>query len=80
MRVQLTEEQRMLVGTIRDLARSTFRARVMKYMDGTFPWENMRDLAKLGILGMAVPEEYGGSGLPVFDTALVSRRFPKSVM
>jgi alkylation response protein AidB-like acyl-CoA dehydrogenase len=49
----------------------------MKYMDGTFPWENMRELAKLGILGMAVPEEYGGSGLPVFDTALVIEEISK---
>jgi alkylation response protein AidB-like acyl-CoA dehydrogenase len=31
----------------------------------------MRQLAELGVLGMAVPLEYGGLGLPVFDTALV---------
>ncbi|HUC72526.1 MAG TPA: acyl-CoA dehydrogenase family protein, partial [Stellaceae bacterium] len=31
---------------------------------------NMRRLAELGVLGMAVPEEYGGLGLPVIDTAL----------
>jgi alkylation response protein AidB-like acyl-CoA dehydrogenase len=65
------------VGTIRDLARTRFRGRVMKYMDGTFPWENIRELAELGILGMSVPEEYGGSGLPVFDTALVLEEVAK---
>ncbi|MBV9784968.1 MAG: acyl-CoA dehydrogenase family protein, partial [Acidisphaera sp.] len=32
---------------------------------------------KLGILGMAVPEEYGGSGLPVLDTALVLEEIAK---
>src|SRR5262249_40867474 len=31
----------------------------------------------LGILGMAVPEEYGGSGLTVFDTALVLEEVAK---
>ena len=49
----------------------------MKYMDGTFPWENLHDLAKVGILGMAVPEEYGGLGLPVLDTALVLEEVAK---
>jgi alkylation response protein AidB-like acyl-CoA dehydrogenase len=77
MKMQLSAEQRALVGTVRNLARSKFRGRAMKYMDGTFPWENIRDLAELGILGMAIPEEYGGSGLPVFDTALVIEEVAK---
>ena len=77
MKLTLSAEQRALVGTIRDLAQARFRGRAMKYMDGTFPWENIRDLAELGILGMSVPEEYGGSGLPVFDTALVIEEVAK---
>src|SRR5258708_25386731 len=47
-------------------------------MDGTFPWENMKQLAELGVLGMAVPEEYGGLGLPVFDTVLVLEEIAKA--
>src|SRR5438132_8916189 len=77
MDFQLTDEQRALVGTIRELARKEFRPRALRYMDGTFPWENMRQLAELGVLGMAVPEEYGGLGLPVFDTALVLEEIAK---
>jgi alkylation response protein AidB-like acyl-CoA dehydrogenase len=77
MKFQLSSEQRALVGTVRDLARNKFKDRVMKWMDGTFPWENMRELAELGVLGMSVPEEYGGSGLPVFDTALVLEEVSK---
>jgi alkylation response protein AidB-like acyl-CoA dehydrogenase len=46
-------------------------------MDGTFPWDNIRELGKIGVLGMAVPEEYGGLGLPVFDTALVLEEIAK---
>ena len=76
-RLQLTSEQRQLVGTVRELGRDKFRARAMKYMDGTFPWENMRDLAEIGVLGMSIPEEYGGSDLPVFDTALVIEEVSK---
>jgi alkylation response protein AidB-like acyl-CoA dehydrogenase len=77
MKVQFSAEQRALVATVHDLARSKFQGRALKYMDGTFPWENMRELAELGILGMAIPEEYGGSGLPVLDTALVIEEVAK---
>jgi alkylation response protein AidB-like acyl-CoA dehydrogenase len=77
MKFQLSSEQRELVGTVRSLAREKFLGRVMKWQDGTFPWENMHDLAKIGVLGMSVPEQYGGSGLPVFDTALVLEEVAK---
>jgi alkylation response protein AidB-like acyl-CoA dehydrogenase len=73
----LSDEQRQFVKTVRDLAQKEFRPRAAKFMDGTFPWENMRPLAELGILGMAVPEEYGGLGLSVFDTALVLEEIAK---
>lgn len=78
MRFQLTPEQRALVGTVRELARDRFRDRARKYMDGTFPWDNLRDLAQIGVLGMSIPEEYGGSDLPVLDTALVIEEVAKS--
>ncbi len=74
----LTDEQRRFVSTVRELAQSEFRERAQRYMDGTFPWENMKPLAELGVLGMAVPEEYGGLGLPVFDTALVLEEIAKT--
>jgi alkylation response protein AidB-like acyl-CoA dehydrogenase len=75
--MSLTPQQRQMVGTVRDLAQAEFRNDAIKYMDGTFPWENMRKLAKLGVLGMTVPEEYGGMGLPVFDTALILEEIAK---
>jgi alkylation response protein AidB-like acyl-CoA dehydrogenase len=49
----------------------------MQYLDGTFPWENLKDLAAIGVTGMAVPEEYGGMNLPVLDTALVVEEVAK---
>ena len=73
----LSDEQRRFVMTVRALAQSEFKGRAERYMDGTFPWENIRALAELGVLGMAVPEEFGGLGLPVFDTALVLEEIAK---
>src|ERR1700759_2675322 len=78
MFVSLSDEQRRFVHTIRDLAQSEFRPNALRYMDGTFPWQNLRALAELGVLGMAVPQEYGGLGLPVFDTALVLEEIAKT--
>jgi alkylation response protein AidB-like acyl-CoA dehydrogenase len=77
MEFKLTPEQRDIVNTVRAMAQERFKSRALKYMDGTFPWENIRDLAEIGILGMAVPEEYGGLGLPVFETALVLEEIAK---
>jgi alkylation response protein AidB-like acyl-CoA dehydrogenase len=77
MMFRLSEEQRAFVGNVRKLAQSEFRARAPQYMDGSFPWENIKQLADLGILGMAVPQEYGGSGMGVLDTALVLEEIAK---
>lgn len=76
--LQLTDEQHALVGTVRDLARNmNFRGNSIKYLDRTYPWENLNALAKIGVLDMSVPEEYGGTNLPVFDTALVIEEVAK---
>jgi len=77
MNFELTQEQRSMVNTVRELTQQNFKPNALKYLDGTFPWDNMRDLAKIGVLGMAVPEEYGGLGLPVLDTALVVEEISK---
>jgi alkylation response protein AidB-like acyl-CoA dehydrogenase len=77
MEFRLTEEQRALIAPVRELAQTRFRERALRWMDGTFPWENIRELATLGVLGMTVPEEYGGLGLPVFETALILEEIAK---
>ena len=75
--VKLTEEQRRMVASVRALAQAEFKPRAIKWLDGTFPWENIRALADLGVLGMAVPEEFGGLGATVLDTALVLEEIAK---
>ncbi|GGG17781.1 acyl-CoA dehydrogenase [Caldovatus sediminis] len=77
MEFRLTEDQRALIEPVRRLAQTAFRERALRWMDGTFPWENLRDLASLGVLGMSVPEEYGGLGLPVFESALILEEIAK---
>ena len=48
MDFRLTEEQRSIVRTVRELTQDKFKPNALKYMDGTFPWDNLRDLAQIG--------------------------------
>src|ERR1700742_1295342 len=77
MDFQISAQQREMVASVRSLAQSEFKPNAMRWMDGTFPWENMKKLAELGVLGMSVPEEYGGLGLPILDTALILEEIAK---
>lgn len=77
MDFELNDDQRRMVETVRSVTNKEFRPNSLARMDGSFPWDNMKILADLGVLGMAVPEEYGGLGLAVFDTALVLEEIAK---
>ncbi len=77
MDFKISEEQRAFVDTVRKVCQKEFAPRAIKYLDGTWPAENMRRLAEIGVLGMAVPQEYGGSGLGILDTVLVLEEIGK---
>ncbi len=77
MDFHISAEQRDMIASVRALAQGEFRQNARRWMDGTFPWENMKKLAALGVLGMSVPEEYGGLGLPILDTALILEEIAK---
>ena len=63
MSFKLTEEQLMIRSMVRDLARNEFAPKAME-RDKTkeFPADNLKKLGELGLMGMMVPPEYGGSG------------------
>ena len=77
MDFHINPQQREMVASVRALAQTEFKPDAGSWMDGTFPWENMKKLAELGVLGMSVPEEYGGLGLPILDTALILEEIAK---
>jgi alkylation response protein AidB-like acyl-CoA dehydrogenase len=77
MDFHVNPQQREMIASVRALAQGEFKPTARKWMDGTFPWQNMKQLAALGVLGMSVPEEYGGLGLPILDTALILEEIAK---
>lgn len=73
----LNPSQRQLVAEVRAIVETEFKPRSQSFMNGDFPWANIRRLADINVLGMAVPAAYGGRELSVFDTALVLEEIAK---
>jgi alkylation response protein AidB-like acyl-CoA dehydrogenase len=67
----LSDEQRLLRDTVRDFARQEV-APVAEELDRTkaFPYEIVRKLSELGLMGIPFPEEYGGGGADTLSYAL----------
>lgn len=62
MNFNLTSEQEMIVKMVRDLAQNELAPRASQIDEtGEFPWENIKLLNDLGLMGMTIPTEYGGS-------------------
>jgi short-chain 2-methylacyl-CoA dehydrogenase len=63
MNFELTDEQDLLRRTVRDFAESRV-APVAEEIDRDerFPYELVSEMAELGLMGIPIPEEYGGSG------------------
>lgn len=61
---QLTEEQRMIQEMVREFAEKEIRPKADEVdKTGRFPAETIAALAEMGIMGLNVPEEYGGAGM-----------------
>src|SRR5439155_4236610 len=67
----LTNEQELVRDTVRDFAQEKV-APVAAELDREkrFPYDLVRDLAGLGLMGMTVPEEYGGAGSDTVSYAI----------
>lgn len=60
----LSENQQMVIDMVRNFAEKHIRPHVMEWDEAqTFPVETFKKLGELGLMGVLVPEEYGGSGL-----------------
>ena len=72
MNFDLTEDQLMIQQMVRDFAEQEIRPNLNKWDEGEiFPIETMKKIGELGLLGIFIPEEYGGSGFSYFEYATV---------
>lgn len=67
----LSADQRLVQEMVREFAQKELKP-MAATIDQTqqFPWESLTKMAKLGLLGMIVPEEYGGGGMDFVSLAV----------
>ena len=71
MDFELTDEQRLIQDTVRQFVdERVLPVAVQNDIDHKLDMELIEGMAELGILGIVVPEEYGGAGLDYVAEAL----------
>jgi glutaryl-CoA dehydrogenase len=75
---QLSEEERAVRDTARDFSQEKLLPRIVEfYRDEKFDPAIFKEMAKLGLHGMTLPEEYGGAGMSYVTYGLVAREFER---
>jgi len=71
MDFRLTEEQQMIRDAARDFAQAEIVPIAAEFdASGEFPVETIRMMGAMGLMGIEVPEEYGGAGLDAIGYSL----------
>src|SRR5437660_5272481 len=71
MHIDLSEEQKLLRDTCRDFAARELAPNAKRWdREHRFPAEAVEKMAELGLLGIAVPAEWGGAGMDNVSYAL----------
>ncbi|RMF08287.1 MAG: acyl-CoA dehydrogenase [Alphaproteobacteria bacterium] len=75
---QLTEDERMMRDAARSYAQEKLQTRVIEaYRDEVTDPEIFREMGEMGLLGVTVPEEYGGLGAGYVTYGLVAREIER---
>ncbi len=71
MHFDLTREQELIRQTVREFAEKEIAPRA-RHVDetGEFPAETFAKMAKLGLMGLPFPEEYGGAGADTLSASI----------
>ncbi len=78
MDFQYTDTQLQIADMVRDFANKHIRPDMMKWdEEQIFPVELFKKMGELGLMGVLVPTEYGGSGLGYFEYVTVISEIAK---
>ncbi len=78
MNFETSELTQQVAQTARDFAMQHIKPYVMEWDEKQeFPINMFREMGKLGLLGVLVPEEYGGAGLGYFEYCAVLQEISK---
>lgn len=82
MNLDFTEEQEMLRETVRNVCEKFSPVEVVRKLEDDpvgYPSELWNQLGQLGLLGLTLPEQYGGSGMSMLDAAVVYEELGRSL-
>ena len=78
MNFSFTEDHNMIVQMVKDFTEKEIRPNVRKWdEDQYFPKELFKKAGELGLMGVLVPEEFGGAGLGYFEYIAVIAEISK---
>ena len=78
MNFQTAELTQQVAQTASDFARQHIKPFVMDWDESqAFPLEVFKEMGKLGLMGVMVPEEYGGAGLSYFEYVAIIQEIAK---
>lgn len=78
MNFETAELTSQVAATARDFANQYIKPFVMQWDEmQEFPKQTFKEMGKLGLMGVLVPEEYGGSGLSYFEYVTIIQEVAK---
>ena len=79
MNLQLTDEQAMIQALAREFAQAHIRPIAAEIdRDARFPHETIKRMGELGLMGIAVPERWGGAGADVVSYVVALEEIAKA--
>ena len=78
MLFELDDEHKALHAMVRDFVDREVAPRA-RHVDetGEYPWDTLKKMAPLGLLGLNIPEEYGGAGADQISAAILIEKKEK---
>jgi butyryl-CoA dehydrogenase len=75
----LSEEQQMIMEMVKEYADGVLKPRAREVDEsGEMPWDNIRQMAEMDLMGIPIPEEYGGAGLDFTTWAMVGEEISRA--
>src|SRR5437016_14061096 len=73
-----SEQHHQVRDMVRDFARSVIKPSARAYdLESKFPWDNVKQMADLGLFGIPWPEELGGAGMDYLSYIIVIHELAK---
>ena len=71
MNFELESNQKLIRDMVREFAVNELEEKAVEIdKTGEFPWDSIKKMSELGLLGMIIPEQYGGGGMDFLSLAI----------